>query len=425
MDAEIRNEIELTILRSAIMSPDRMNLMLDRGEGIFQNENYKKIFKLIYKHYEEGKIIDDAVNLYGLMSNQFPDSFIKDFIVKFSLANTTFFIEDLIQKLEFDNKINSIKLMTIDIYNGIKKNNMSFDEMVETMQNVFESINKIPEGEGIELNQMSDISLDDIFEKSAITKTGINEIDDVIHGIFDGQLFTIAARPGIGKTSLALQIAKYQKKKVLFFSLEMTRRELYAKLLSQESAVESWRIETNRVIDEDKMKVVDAHAKFKETLNIKLNDVDHDINKIMILLHKEKDIGLIVIDYLQLLTGGEGENRTQKISDITRRLKLYAHRTGTPIILLSQLNRAIEYSDREPTLSDLRESGSIEQDSDVVIFIHKNNFIFAKNRKGRSNFKNEMYFQKEYCRFVSREGTEGIDLVDQNNLFNDRENDLQ
>ena len=208
--------------------------------------------------------------------------------------------------------------------------------------------------------------------------TGFSAVDAKISGLNKSDLILLAARPGMGKTSLALNIAlnvgKHSGKTVAMFSLEMSKEQLAMRLLSSEALVESGRLLTGDLRETDWMNVAQAAGVLSQT-DIRLDDnpllTVSDMNA---KCRRIDNLGLVVIDYLQLMTSGRRtENRVQEISDITRNLKIMAKELNVPVIALSQLSRAAEKNrtDHRPQLSDLRDSGSIEQDADVVLFLYR------------------------------------------------------
>lgn len=212
-------------------------------------------------------------------------------------------------------------------------------------------------------------------------KTGYHRIDDKIIGLCPGQLIVVGARPSVGKTtfatSLMIKIAhKYPTKKIFYFSMEMTGHEISTKMLSCLSEVPSYRFKSASFKEGDHLKITKA-VEIMNRLNIEINDDGHitvpSIASFARFLGHES-IGLIVIDYLQLLSPHTNEpTRLAQITSITRDLKLLAKELKTPIVLLSQLNRGVENRGDSgvPVISDLRESGSIEQDADIVMLLHR------------------------------------------------------
>ena len=236
--------------------------------------------------------------------------------------------------------------------------------------------------------------------------TGLHDLDRKINGLNKSDLLLIAARPGMGKTSLALNIAlnvaKSTEKTVAFFSLEMSREQLATRLLSNESFVDNQKLTTGKLDEEDWGKLSLASSALSQT-DIRVDDNPAiTVAEMNAKCRRLDNLGLVVIDYLQLMTaaapGKTSENRVTVVSDISRALKIMAKELNVPVICLSQLSRANESrTDKRPMLSDLRESGAIEQDADSVMFIYRDDYynenseekniaecIVAKNRHGET-----------------------------------------
>ena len=236
--------------------------------------------------------------------------------------------------------------------------------------------------------------------------TGLHDLDRKINGLNKSDLLLIAARPGMGKTSLALNVAlnvaKSTDKTVAFFSLEMSREQLATRLLSNESFVDNQKLTTGKLDEEDWGKLSLASSALSQT-DIRVDDNPAiTVAEMNAKCRRLDNLGLVVIDYLQLMTaaapGKTGENRVTVVSEISRALKIMAKELNVPVICLSQLSRANESrTDKRPMLSDLRESGAIEQDADSVMFIYRDDYynenseekniaecIVAKNRHGET-----------------------------------------
>ena len=236
--------------------------------------------------------------------------------------------------------------------------------------------------------------------------TGLHALDRKINGLNKSDLLLIAARPGMGKTSLALNVAlnvaKSTDKTVAFFSLEMSREQLATRLLSNESFVDNQKLTTGKLDEEDWGKLSLASSALSQT-DIRVDDNPAiTVAEMNAKCRRLDNLGLVVIDYLQLMTaaapGKSGENRVTVVSEISRALKIMAKELNVPVICLSQLSRANESrTDKRPMLSDLRESGAIEQDADSVMFIYRDDYynenseekniaecIVAKNRHGET-----------------------------------------
>ena len=234
---------------------------------------------------------------------------------------------------------------------------------------------------------------------------GLRDLDKKINGLNKSDLIIIAARPGMGKTTLALNIlanvAKATRKTVAFFSLEMSREQLASRLLSCESAVDNHKLSTGKLDTEDWEKIGVASAALAQT-DIRVSDNPTvSVTEMNALCRRLDNLGLIIVDYLQLMTRADkdsrsAENRVNVVAEISRALKIMAKDLDVPVICLSQLSRASESrTDKRPLLSDLRESGAIEQDADQVIMLYRDDYynpnsaeqnvcecIVAKNRHG-------------------------------------------
>ena len=227
--------------------------------------------------------------------------------------------------------------------------------------------------------------------------TGFRLLDTVLTGLGRGDLVILAARPGMGKTSFALNIATrvamQQKVPVAIFSLEMTKEQLTNRILSAEAGIDSQAFRTGALRAEDweylpmaTEKLHDAPIYMDDTSGITITEMKAKIRRVN-QDPTRPNVGLIVIDYLQLMTTGQRtENRVQEISSITRNLKIMAKEMNVPIIALSQLSRAVEKqgnnSSHRPQLSDLRDSGSIEQDADCVLFLYRDSYYASQNPDG-------------------------------------------
>jgi replicative DNA helicase len=222
--------------------------------------------------------------------------------------------------------------------------------------------------------------------------TGFTALDEFLGGLQRSDLIVVAARPSLGKTSLALNIVRNtainQKACVALCSLEMSREAVVQRLLASEAGVDSKKVRMGRFSEKDEVKIMEASGILSEA-SIYIDDSPQlrawDIRSKVRRLHFERKIDLIVIDYLQLIQGdGKNETRVQEISKITRALKTLARELNVPILTVSQLSRAVEWrASHVPQLADLRESGSIEQDADVVIFIYRDDMYFSAEEWGK------------------------------------------
>ena len=255
--------------------------------------------------------------------------------------------------------------------------------------------------------------------------TGLTDLDRAISGLNKSDLILLAARPGMGKTSMALNIlleaGKKSGKNVAFFSLEMSREQLALRLISSECFVDNKKLVTGKLTEEDWEKVAVAADSLNRSRIFIDDDSSVSVADLSARCRRMDNRGLVIIDYLQLMqsAGGRtysGENRQQVVSDISRALKIMAKELDVPVLCLSQLSRANESrSDKRPMLSDLRESGAIEQDADIVMFLYREGYydkdtpnpnlaecIFAKNRHGETRTV-ELQWLPEFTTFGNME----------------------
>lgn len=258
------------------------------------------------------------------------------------------------------------------------------------------------------------------------TSTGFTDFDQITTGLHEDNLIIIAARPAMGKTAFALNIAqnvaKNSDKAVAIFSLEMGAESLVERMLSAEGLIPSYHVRTGNLSESEWRRMISAQERLArgkifidDTAGIRISEIRSKAKR----LAQENDgLGLIVIDYLQLIEGRGRENRQQEVSEISRQLKIIAKELKVPVIALSQLSRGVDQrNDKRPILSDLRESGSIEQDADIVAFLYREAYykrdeqeepdnvtelILEKNRHGSLGTV-RLYFLKEYAKFANKE----------------------
>ena len=251
----------------------------------------------------------------------------------------------------------------------------------------------------IQLSQLLPAALDEIEAISAgVTRegvmTGFKDLDALTNGFHAGNMVVLAARPGVGKSTLGLDIARHASIKIgdtsVIFSLEMSRSEITMRMLSAEARVGLNNIRSGSLSDEEWGRLAKRMGEISEaplfiddSANLSLMEIRAKARR----LKQRHNLKLIVIDYLQLMTSGKKvENRQQEVSEFSRNLKLLAKELNVPIIAISQLNRSPEQrSDKKPMLSDLRESGSIEQDADVVILLHRDEMYDSQSRSGEAD----------------------------------------
>ena len=307
------------------------------------------------------------------------------------------------------------------------------DELIGSAeQELFEVSDKIVKSDYVSIDQLLADAFDRIDDlhknKGSLRglKTGFRDLDKKTAGFQKGDLIIVGARPAMGKTTFAqnltYNIASINKKGVLFFSLEMGANEIIDRMISDVSGVDNWKMRTGNLSDEEFQKIGDAMDEMDD-LPIYIDDssamtIVELRNKARRAMH-DHDIGIVIIDYLQLLQGSDRYkgNRVQEVTEISRGLKILARELNIPVIALAQLSRNVTgRDDPRPVLSDLRESGSIEQDADLVMFLHRPDYyrqnddnyeethitelLISKHRHGPVG-KIELYFHPELLRFMS------------------------
>ena len=258
------------------------------------------------------------------------------------------------------------------------------------------------------------------------TPTGFYDLDDTLNGLQKSDLIILAARPSMGKTAFALNIAQNvairAKVPVAIFSLEMSKDQLMHRMLCSEAEVDSQRLKTGNMQSKDWEKLANAMNEFSQapiyiddTSGCTITDIRAKCRRLKM---QEKNLGLVLIDYLQLMEGSGREDRMQQISAISRGLKILAKELDVPVIALSQLSRAVESrTDKRPMLSDLRESGAIEQDADIVMFIYRDEY-YRKTEDGEEEVQRaETKGESEIIIAKHRNGGLGtIKLIFQGNI---------
>ena len=324
-----------------------------------------------------------------------------------------------------------------EIANKAFEDNADVDNLIGAAeQDLFEVSDKIVKSDYVALNDLLADAFDRLEDlhknKGALRglKTGFRDLDKKTAGFQKGDLIIVGARPAMGKTTFAqnltYNIASINKKGVLFFSMEMAANEIIDRMISDVSGVDNWKMRTGNLTDEEFQRIGDAMAEMDE-LPIYIDDTSSMTimelrNKARRAMH-DHDIGVVVVDYLQLIQGSDRYKgqRVQEVTEISRGLKILARELEIPVVALAQLSRSVAgRDDPRPVLSDLRESGSIEQDADLVMFLHRPDYykqnddnyedthitelIIAKHRHGAVG-KIELYFHPELLRFMSIDNT--------------------
>ncbi|MBQ3470245.1 replicative DNA helicase [Candidatus Saccharibacteria bacterium] len=401
----------------------------------FYEKRHEIIFDAMSGLYDQHKPID----LLTLTSELKSKKMLKDVGGAPYLAELSSFVPaashakayaDIIEKASVRRRL--IKAGT-DIANKAYEDDAEVDSLIGSAEkDLFEVSDKIIKSDYVAMDELLADAFDRIEElqknKGALRglKTGFRDLDKKTAGFQKGDLIIIGARPAMGKTTfaqnLAYNIASINKKGVLFFSMEMAANEIVDRMISDVSGVDNWKMRTGNLSEEEFAKIGDALGEMDE-IPIYIDDTSSMTivelrNKARRAMH-DHDIGIVIVDYLQLISGSDryAGNRVQEVTEISRGLKILARELEIPVIALAQLSRNVTgRDDPRPVLSDLRESGSIEQDADLVMFLHRPDYykqnddnyeethitelLVAKHRHGAIG-KIELYFHPELLRFMS------------------------
>jgi replicative DNA helicase len=425
---------EQSVLGSLLIDKEAIPKVLDiiRPES-FYREAHRTIYEAILKLFEKNEPIDlitttEELRLKGKLEAVGGSVYVADLINSVpSSANVEYYARIVEEKAILRDLINAGNEILLKSFDGQEEVS---DVLNTAEQLIFNIAQKRIRHGFIRIKDVLKETLDRIdklyAKREGITglPTGFYDLDFMTTGLQNSDLIIIAARPSVGKTALGLNIVQHlsvtNKIPTAVFSLEMSRDQLAQRLICADGEIESQRLRSGNLRDEEWKRLskslnrlAEAPIFIDDTAAISAVEIRAKARRLKI----EHDIGLILIDYLQLMQGKRLENRNQEISDIARSLKTLSRELNIPVIALSQLSRAVESRpDRIPRLSDLRESGEIEQTADVVLFIHREDpysldtdesrrnmasIIIAKQRNGPTG-EVELVFLKEYTRFANK-----------------------
>lgn len=433
-------EAEQAVLGAILMEPEviaRVAEILPKSD-YFYVTTHKLIYSAMISMFTQGKTVDFVTVLETLKTDKsFDEATGKNYLMQLaqscpSISNIEIYAQYVRDKYDVRMLISASRDIIEEASDGESEPSMLIDS---AEQKIFD----IRRGKNIQGLQRIDEVLIETFDRLDLLNrdddtvkpisTGIGDLDRVITGLNRSDLILLAARPGMGKTSFALNIAKHaacvSKKTVAFFSLEMSKEQLASRLLSSEALVGGTKLRTGKLTEEEWQRLISAGDVLNKA-NLYLDGTPGiTVSEMKAKLRRLKNIDLVIIDYLQLMSSGgkRTDNRVQEISEITRNLKILAKEINVPVICLSQLSRASEQrTDHKPQLSDLRDSGSIEQDADIVLFLYREGYydkdkgenvssavdqnsgecLVAKNRHGETRSVT-LHWQGEFMRFTGVE----------------------
>lgn len=429
---------EQSVLGSVFITPETIISLADElvPDDFYKPAN-KIVFKTMLSLFKKGEPID-ATTMVSALTNQGDISKIGGITYIVELVNSTPTSKNVEHYAKLVKEKATLRKVIADLSDSLAsayQGDVSIDDIIAKTEKSMLDISNQNTGTGFRnVADILDTHMQMVETRSqtdgVVTglSTGFVGLDKITTGLHEDNLIILAARPAMGKTALALNIAQYiavkEKKPVAIFSLEMGAESLIERMLASEGMVEGYHLKTGNLSVEEWSRLVHAQGNLydapifvDDTAGIRISEIRSKARK---LAQEMGGLGVIIIDYLQLITGSKGENRQQVVSEISRELKILAKDLKVPVIALSQLSRAVEQrQDKRPMLADLRESGSIEQDADIVAFLYREAYyqkkqadsqesnnvtelILEKNRHGSLGTV-KLYFHKEYTKFSSVE----------------------
>ena len=409
-------EAEQSVLGAMLLAPETVIRVMEylKPDNFFR-EQHKAIFSVILSMFTTGRPIDFVTVLEEVAKDKIfesPDRAKLYLAQVMELVPSTSNVEDYCIIVQEKFYIRSLILASNDIIEASKEEQGSAKDLLDMAEQRIYDIRQGRDSTG--LTPISDVIVEayDHLQKLASEdkdqylglSTGYSYLDTTLTGLNKSDLILLAARPGMGKTSFAMNVAvnvaKHYDKQVAIFTLEMSNEQVATRVLSSEAMVSSGNLKTGTLSADEWVSLATAADKLCRTQMFLDDSPGITVAEMKAKLRRMKNLGLVVIDYLQLMsTGRKDGNRVLEISEITRNLKIMAKELNVPIITLSQLSRGPDArQDKRPMLSDLRESGSIEQDADIVMFLYREDYyneetdqrniaecIVAKNRHGETN----------------------------------------
>lgn len=425
-------EAEQAVLGAMLLSHDAVIVAMEKLQS---QDFYRDVHRIIFEamehlHWENKEI--DVITLPDELKRmkKLDDVGGLEYVLNLpnlvgSAANIEYYANIVAEKALARNLISTCTELTTEAYDGQKETEALLDDAERRILQLSDTKNR---GDFASVGAVVEVTLDKITKlyenKAGLTglPTGFRDLDRMTSGLQPSDLILVAARPSMGKTAFTLNIAQNvgvrQHKTVAFFSLEMSQEQLVQRLLCQIAHIDSQKLRTGQLnSDEEWTRLTDACDKLYEspiyiddTPGISVAEMRSKARR----LKSEHGLDLIIVDYLQLMQGRNAESRQQEISEISRSLKALARELKVPLIALSQLSRSVESrQDKRPMLSDLRESGALEQDADIVSFLYREDYydketenqhitevILAKHRNGPVGSV-KLYFKNEFTLFLN------------------------
>jgi replicative DNA helicase len=431
-------EAEQSVLGSILVEPSCMNEVVEHvSTECFYLPQHREIFASMLLMYTNNKAIDPVIISDALTKEgKYDKAGGREYLLQLaqtvpSTANVEYYAK--IVKEQF--YLRELVKISNDIIGDATGGEADASQLLDKAEQSIYDIRQGKERGGP--TKLSEIIVNDVYqrlteitgedkEKHKSISTGFGTLDKLITGLNKGNLIIIGARPAMGKTSFALNMAQNISmgfgKKCVFFCLEMTKEELAERVLASQAGVESSKLKSGELNTDEWVRLGNAAGQFND-VQLYIDDTAAiSVPEIKSRVRRMKNVDCVIIDYLGLIKSAKKENRVQEVSDITRNLKMMAKNLNVPVICCAQLSRGTEGHGKShrPQLADLRESGTIEQDADVVLFLYREDYykgeldddkqdevdanktelIVAKNRHGATGTV-DLIFDKEYTRFKS------------------------
>ncbi len=417
-------EAEQAVLGAILVDSDCLNSVLEQLKPeCFFSEHHREIFSAMHRLFRAGTPVDFVTVLSELVGvGVFSEDYGKRYLMALaetvpSLSSVTAYCKIIRDKYQLRALIMAARDIIAD---ASDESNDAGNVLDRAEQRIYEiANNRSSQG----MRPLSEVILE-AYEKLMLMEgdmrddfvgipSGISTLDNTISGLCKTDLIILAARPSVGKTAFALNIARnvavQQKKPVAFFSLEMTCEQLALRILSTESGVEGKHLRDGRLNTDEWTALSDAANRLHGAPIYLEERSDISITEMKAKLRRMGEVGLVIIDYLQLMKGKGSASREQDVSDLSRNLKIMAKELNVPIICLSQLNRMVEgRKDHKPMLSDLRESGSIEQDADIVLMLYREDYYAGND--GQETPAQNVQYGKAICVVAKNRHGERLDI---------------
>lgn len=407
-------DAERAIIATAIQRNTYLSRLLELEPGDFYSSENALLLSIIRDLYNAGETVDIPVIKATLVQRGKTETFDAKKIDELHddvMYAVTYNFDWMFDKVLDLSKKRKLAALGTKIVDAASTHGTTTDELVERIDRAVSEINRDRSAKAVSVSEVAAGGDSGFVEAEKYLTTGFPDLDQILLGLFGGQLIVIGARPGVGKSAFALQMAEHiaREGRVLFFSLEMPKEQIIRRMITRRTGIPANAMRSGNISGDQRREVQATLREIeKDYKNLIVINNTTDFYTIVNTAKKQYDqygLSCIMIDYLQLCRMKSAEKRYLQLGEMTATLKAMSIKYGLPIVVLSQLGRIAE--NKTPELSELRESGNIEQDADVVIFPHRPNMkegkvelIIAKNRDGSIGFK-KLFFNAPRLTFAS------------------------